>query len=166
MTARKGRSTSSTANQYKSKFEMRVAAELEELLGDINYEPDRLNFIQPEKKRFYLPDFKLRENVYIETKGKWTSDDRAKHVWIKEQHPDVTIYLLFQNANVKLNKRSKTSYGDWATKNGLLWGDYRNGIPKEWLNASKQSIGAERGKRGNQRQPKQRGGTDGNGGGS
>ena len=140
---------------YKSKFEAKVADLLTELLGSVNYEPDRINFIQPEKKRFYLPDFKLRENVYIEAKGKWTSEDRAKHLWIKEQHPNITVYLLFQNAGVKLNKRSKTSYGDWADKNGFIWADWRSGIPKEWIeNASKQSNRTSRRSSRSKRKPK------------
>lgn len=139
---------------YKSKFEERVAAELESILGSVNYEPDKVHFIQPEKKRYYLPDFKLRDNTYIECKGKWTAEDRAKHVWIKEQHPELTIYILFQNANVKLNKRSKTSYGDWATKNGLLWADYRGGIPESWLYANQQSTRTSRRSSGNQRKSK------------
>jgi hypothetical protein len=129
--------------KYKSKLEESVAAALG---SKATYEPDRLYFIQPEKKRFYLPDFKIGDKVYIEAKGKWDASDRAKHVWIKEQHPDVTIYLLFQNSSVKLNKRSKTTYGDWATKNGLKWADYRQGIPPEWLlpYESKETTGKSR----------------------
>ena len=116
--------------QYKSKLEERVAEEL----GDLaTYEPDRVYFIQPEKKRFYLPDFKIADKVYIETKGRFTSHDRMKHVWIKEQHPEITIYILFQNSSIRLSKTSKTTYGEWATKNGIPWGDFRKGIPKEWI---------------------------------
>jgi predicted nuclease of restriction endonuclease-like RecB superfamily len=128
---------------FKSKFEQTVATELQELLGNIDYEPDKIHFVQPAKKRFYLPDFKLRKDTYIECKGKWTADDRAKHVWIREQHPEITVYMLFQNANVRLTKRSKTTYGDWATKNNMVWADYRQGIPKEWYE-SKSSSGTRR----------------------
>ncbi len=117
--------------KYKSKLELSVA---EELGTKAEYEPDKIKFVQPAKNRFYVPDFKIGKDTYIETKGKWTSDDRMKHVWLQEQHPEITIYILFQNSSVKLNKRSKTTYGDWATKNNLKWADYRYGIPKEWLN--------------------------------
>lgn len=115
---------------FKSKFEAIVYSQLGE---GVTYETDRIAFIQPAKKRFYKPDFKLAEKVYLETKGKWDSADRQKHVWLKEQHPDINIYLLFQNANQKLSKKSTTTYGDWATKNGLLWANHKEGIPEEWL---------------------------------
>jgi hypothetical protein len=122
---------------YKSKFEATVST----MLPVVNYEPDKIKFTQPEKQRVYIPDFKLDNDVYLECKGRWTYEDRAKHLWLKEQHPEITIYILFQNSSVKLNKKSKTSYGDWATKNGLQWADFRNGIPTDWLTTheSKQS---------------------------
>lgn len=130
-------------NQYKSKFELTVAS----LLGDkVSYEPDSIRFIQPAKGRIYKPDFKLAENIYIETKGKWVAADRQKHLWVKEQHPEITIYILFQNSNQKLSKISKTTYGEWATKNGLQWSDFKWGIPKEWLeHASNSSNRVRRG---------------------
>ena len=116
--------------KYKSKFEEKIAG----ILGDlVTYEPDRINFLQPEKERYYLPDFKIADKVYIEAKGIWAFEDRQKHLWIKEQHPDIKIFFLFQNSNIKITKKSKTTYGDWATKNGFTWADYREGIPKEWL---------------------------------
>jgi len=80
----------------------------------------------------YNPDFKLRENVYFETKGFWRASDRAKHLHIKKQHPDVTVYLIFQNPDLKLNRASKTTYGEWATKHGIKWATLDT-IPEEWL---------------------------------
>ena len=52
---------------------------------------------------------------------------------IKEQYPDYTFYIFFQNARVKIRKGSKTSYGDWATKAGFEWSDLRDGLPEKWL---------------------------------
>lgn len=119
---------------YRSKFEKEVGL----FLGDnAIHEPERISFIQPPKQRYYLPDFKTKAGVYIETKGRWLSGDRTKHLWLQEQHPDKRIVLVFMNANVKLNKKSKTSYGDWATKNGLEWYDWKDGIPEELFNANK-----------------------------
>ncbi len=119
---------------YRSKFEESVGL----FLGDnAEHEPETIEYIQPSKKRRYLPDFKTIADVYIEAKGKWTADDRQKHVLLKQQHPDKRIVLVFMNANVKLSKRSKTTYGDWATKNGIEWYDWKSGIPKELYIASK-----------------------------
>ena len=124
-------------NGYRSFFEKEVA----ELLGDtVEYEPDRIPFTQPAKKRTYCPDFKLREGVYIECKGLFTSEDRSKLIWFKEQHPEITVYLLFQNAKVKLRKGSTTTYGDWADKNGFEWHDFKDGtIPRGWYSDKQDS---------------------------
>lgn len=72
--------------------------------------------------------------MYIETKGKFTADDRKKLLAVKEQHPNVVIYLLFQRAYNKLSPKSKTTYADWSEKNGFAWADYNeHGVPEEWL---------------------------------
>lgn len=124
-------------DNYKSKLEIQVA----EYLGDqAIYEPEYLSFTQPAKSRRYCPDFKTKANVYIECKGKWVAEDRIKHVWVKEQHPDKRIVFLFQNPDVKINKRSKTTYGDWATANGIEWYDWRKReLPKELIVESKEA---------------------------
>lgn len=146
---------------YRSKFEQTVG----EFLGELaEHEPERIYFMQPEKKRFYLPDFKLTNGIYLEAKGKFVSSDRTKHLWLKEQHPDKRIILVFQNANVKLNKKSKTSYGDWCTKNNIEWYNWKDGIPSEILkptenknnNANKLHSGNTRGSSGSKRKPKPR----------
>ncbi|MDE3023089.1 MAG: hypothetical protein KGI54_14785 [Pseudomonadota bacterium] len=112
----------------KSHLEDRVKA----LLPDyVQYEPDRLPYLV---EHTYKPDFKLRENVYIEAKGLFLPADRAKHLYIKEQHPDVTIYFLFQDSNKKLNRSSKTTYGMWAEKYGYEYSDIKAGIPEHWIN--------------------------------
>jgi hypothetical protein len=114
---------------YKSKFENKIG----DLLGEYaEYEPEKLYFVQPEQQRYYLPDFKTKTGIYIECKGKWVAEDRKKHVWLRQQYPDKRIILVFQNSNVKINKRSKTTYGDWATKNNMEWLDFsKHGIPEE-----------------------------------
>ena len=117
---------------YKSKFEIEVA----NILGDkAVYEPDKLKFIQPPKNRNYCPDFKLLSNgIYIEAKGKFAYEDMDKMLWVKEQHPDKQFYLLFMNARNKIRKGSQTTYGDWATKHGFIWADWKSqGVPDEWL---------------------------------
>lgn len=115
---------------YRSKFEQTVG----EFLGtNAEHEPERINFIQPSKQRFYVPDFKTSGGVYIECKGKWDASDRIKHVWLREQHPDKRIAIVFQNSKVRLSKRSNTTYGEWATKNNIEWYDWKDGIPRELL---------------------------------
>ena len=119
--------------KFKSKFEELVA---EELGDNAVYEPDKLKFVQPAKNRNYIPDFKiLSSGIYIESKGKFTYEDMDNMLWVKEQHPDKQIYILFMNAKNKVRKGSKVTYGDWATKHGFIWADWRTDrIPKDWLN--------------------------------
>lgn len=115
---------------YRSKFEQTIG----EFLGDLaEHEPERIYFTQPSKQRFYVPDFKTKGGAYIECKGKWDASDRIKHVWLREQHPDKRIAIIFQNSKVRLSKRSKTTYGEWATKNNIEWYDWKDGIPAEIL---------------------------------
>lgn len=135
---RSGRSYDRTKGDYKSKLEERVAKRLEEDLGFVSYEPDSFEFVQPAIRRRYTPDFKLRNKVYIEAKGRLTNDDRKKLLWFKEQHPEVTIYLLFGAANNYLYRGSSTTYAQWAEKNGFEWADFnKHGIPKWWIKSEK-----------------------------
>lgn len=115
---------------FKSKFEQQVR---EALPNSVEYEPEALPFVQPAVKRKYIPDWKVRDGVFIETKGKLTAEDRKKMIWVKEQYPTYTFYMLFMNASNKIRKGSPTTYGDWASKSGFEWADFRDGIPKKWL---------------------------------
>jgi len=113
---------------YRSKFEETVGT----FLGNkAIHEPEKLYFIEPSKKRFYVPDFKTKAGTYIETKGRWVASDRFKHLLIREQYPNIRFIIIFQNSNIKISKRSKTSYGEWATKHNLEWYDWNNKIPQE-----------------------------------
>lgn len=97
------------------------------------YEPDRLVYIKKPSK--YIPDFKISKSVYIEAKGILTTADRTKLLLVQEQHPQVTICLLFGNASNKLNRKSSTTYAEWATKHGFPWMDMKDPILREWLKA-------------------------------
>lgn len=84
------------------------------------YEPYKIPFIQPELKRNYLPDFYIPEyDIYIEAKGRLTSDDRKKHILLKDQHPDKVILMVFGQADNKIDKRSSTTYAQWCKKNNI-----------------------------------------------
>jgi Phage endonuclease I len=86
---------------------------------DIGYEVDKIKYVIPASTHSYTPDFTVTKNVYIETKGLWVSADRKKAVLIKEQHPDVKILYVFLR-NQRITKNSKTTYLEWAEKNGLM----------------------------------------------
>ena len=54
-------------------------------------------------------------------------------LWVKEQHPEVTIRFIFGNGNNKLTKRSKTTYLDWARQHGFEAIDVSDPIPPSWF---------------------------------
>lgn len=116
---------------YKSSLESKVSLILPK---PIQYETEKLGYIV---EHWYTPDFKINENTYIEVKGYFTASDRKKHLYIKEQHPDVTIYFLFGKSQNKLNKKSNTTYADWCNKYGFEYSDLDKGIPKKWFNKNK-----------------------------
>ena len=82
--------------------------------------------------RKYTPDFRLPNGIIVETKGRFISDDRKKHLLVQQQHPDLDIRFVFSNSKAKLNKGAKSTYADWCIKHGFLYADKT--IPEEWLN--------------------------------
>ena len=105
--------------EYKSGLEARFQKESKELGFDLPYESKKIKYIIPEKQHSYTPDFEVTSNVFIETKGLWTSQERKKACLIKAQHPHITIlYVLYRDQ--RLSKKSSTTYISWAQKQGLL----------------------------------------------
>lgn len=122
------------AKKFKSKFEGEFWKHRPKRQGlTVEYEPDTIEYIIKSK---YTPDWIVRLKsgrvFYIETKGKLKYEDRRKLLAIKNQHPNIDLRILFQKASNKLRKGSKTTYGEWAEKNGFLWSEGFS-IPKEWL---------------------------------
>lgn len=122
---------------YRSGFEKDVAEQLTQEGIDFVYEDKTwcIQYVQPEKQRKYTPDFPIvlpsGKVMYIETKGRFVTADRQKHLWIKDQMPQLDIRFVFYNPNAKLYKGSKTTYADWCEKNGFKWAPKR--LPEEWL---------------------------------
>ena len=118
---------------FRSKLEVVVNEQLIKSGISFAYEGElnTIKYIIPATRHRYLGDFLLENGIMIEAKGLFTSQDRKKHLYIKEQHPQLDIRFLFMNANNRLSKSSKTSYWMWAEKNGFKWCD--KVIPDEWL---------------------------------
>jgi hypothetical protein len=120
---------------YRSKFEKTISDSLISEDISFTYEEDKIEYIKPKTTHIYTPDFtiikKNGEPMFIEVKGLFDADDRKKHLYIKQQHPDLDIRFIFQNSNNKITKKSKTSYSDWAIKNRFLWSN--KCIPVSWL---------------------------------
>lgn len=131
MSLRKARIVAKKAG-YRSKFEHTIAQWFKEHKIDHEYEPCRLKYIVPESTHTYTPDWKVGM-IFFESKGKLTAADRKKILHVLSSNPTIDIRIIFQNSDVKIRKGSPTSYGEWATRSGIKWCDWRKGIPKEWL---------------------------------
>lgn len=116
---------------YRSGLESAVAAALTLAGITFEFETVKVPFEQPAKSRKYTPDFILPNGIIVETKGMFTAEDRQKHLWVKDQHPELDIRFVFSNANGKLRKGSPTSYSNWADSHGFKWA--HKSVPKEWL---------------------------------
>jgi hypothetical protein len=108
-----------------------VAQQIASLGLPVLFETEVIKFDQPVKHRSYHPDFKLPNGILIETKGRLTTADRQKHLWIKAQLPHLDLRFVFSNPNSKIAKGSKTSYSDWCNSNGFKFS--RGSIPQDWF---------------------------------
>ena len=116
---------------FRSGLEDKFIQELEEYGLDPNYEAKKFEYIIPESKHNYTPDFPLSPHIVIETKGRWVVEDRQKMLLIKEQYPEIDFRIVFYNANQKIKKGSKTTYAMWCDKHGIKWANKT--IPSEWV---------------------------------
>lgn len=95
------------------------------------FETHRVPYTIPESTHRYTPDFVLPNGIVVESKGIFGPEDRAKHLLVKAQHPDLDIRFIFSRSSAKLYKGSKTTLAQWAAANGYLCAQGR--IPEAWL---------------------------------
>lgn len=121
---------------FRSGLEEQVAAQLHTAGLEVRYEhpEDRIQYIVPEKKCRYTPDFVLTKSngksLIIETKGRFLTADRQKHLLIKAQF-DHDIRFVFSNSKQKIGKGSKTTYAMWCDRYGFQYADKT--VPEAWL---------------------------------
>ena len=116
---------------YRSGLEIKVKDYLKDKKVKFKYEAIKIEW-EDLMYRTYTPDFVLQNGIIIEVKGRFTSDDRRKHVAVKKQHPNLDIRFVFENSRRKLSKGAKTTYATWCERNKFLYAD--RVIPEEWLN--------------------------------
>jgi hypothetical protein len=117
---------------YRSGLEEQIAQELKALGVSVEYEEHKLKYDKPAKTCTYTCDFVLPNGIFIETKGRFVTADRQKHLLIKQQYPDLDLRFVFSNANGRISKKSRTTYADWCDKNGFKYA-HRH-VPREWVN--------------------------------
>lgn len=114
---------------YRSGFERSIATNLKRRRVAFQYETVKLPYTL---EKVYTPDFILPNGVIVEAKGVLTPADRTKMRAVKAAHTDLDIRFLFMDADKKLSKKAKMTYGRWAEVNGFPWASGHS-IPKEWL---------------------------------
>ena len=121
---------------YKSGLEQTVAEQKKNAEYPLNYETETLNYIVPERKAKYTPDFVfVKKNgnfMFIETKGRWTSVDRLKMKHVLASNPGIDIRMVFQTPTQKISKGSPTTYETYANKLGIVHVAKKT-IPVEWM---------------------------------
>jgi|TARA_R100001244_G_scaffold15248_1_gene17020 hypothetical protein len=127
------------AEGYKSGFEKDIGDFLKSIKKKqkikFSYETMKIAYTIPRSLHTYTPDWIIvlpnKEILIIETKGRFVTKDRQKHLLIQEQFPDLDIRFIF-GRDQKINKNSKTLYSDWCKKNGFLYHIGKE-VPLVWL---------------------------------
>ena len=120
------------AEGYRSGLEEKVAAELKAAGVEAPYEAFKLKYLVPVKHATYTWDFTILHNgILVETKGRFVTADRKKHLLIQEQFPDLDIRFVFSNPRQKIGKKSETTYGMWCDRAGFIYAT--RSVPQAWL---------------------------------
>lgn len=112
---------------------------------DFEYETRRIYYTVPRRLASYTADFVLANGIIIETKGLFDAEDRAKHLLIKEQYPDLDVRFVFSRSattltkvfkivdGAKLRRENPSTYASWCQKHGFMFSDKTP--PLDWLTA-------------------------------
>jgi hypothetical protein len=120
--------------RFRSGLEARTAKALKASGVKFSYEKLKIPWSDTRPKT-YTPDFVLDNGIIVETKGRFISSDRMKHLMVKAQHPELDIRFVFTNPNAAISKGSKTTYAGWCQKYGFKYA--KETIPTEWIKEKK-----------------------------
>lgn len=128
---------------FRSGLEETIANSLKAQGVGFTFEEHKVKYEQPSKSRTYTPDFWLphkadlalpfgkQRGFFIETKGRWLTEDRQKHQHIRASNPSIDIRILFSNANTRISKQSATTYAAYCERNGWVYA--HRYVPLTWL---------------------------------
>ena len=116
---------------FRSGLEEKVSQELTRKGIPHTFEERVIHYLKPAKKAKYTPDFELPNGIIVETKGRFLTVDRQKHLLVKQQYPELDIRFVFSNSRTRISKQSKTTYADWCEKHGFTYADVT--IPDSWI---------------------------------
>jgi hypothetical protein len=116
---------------YRSGLEEKIGAQIKEAGHEVRFETFKVPYIMPASSHNYTPDFVLDNGIVIEGKGIFDASDRAKHLLLRAQYPELDIRFVFTRSKAPINPGSKTTMAMWCTKHGILFSDKL--IPPSWL---------------------------------
>lgn len=120
------------ANGFRSGLEKRIADDLETKGISFDYEKLKITYSIPERVATYTPDFVILGNgIIVEGKGIFDTEDRKKHLLVKQQHPHLDIRFVFSRSAAPIYKGSPTTHGAWATHHGFQFAEKL--IPEAWM---------------------------------
>ena len=124
-----------TTSNYRSGLEEQIVQQLKRLKISFGYESEKIPYIRPEKLHKYTPDFILHKKVgtamYIESKGRFLTADKQKHILLRKQYPELDLRFVFSNSKTRISKKSRTTYAMWCQKHGFKYAD--RFIPENWI---------------------------------
>ena len=124
-----------SAHRFRSGLERQVSRQLELSGVPYDYEEHVIRFTKPSRDARYTPDFIMKtasgKELIIETKGRFVTEDRQKHLLIRNQFPERDIRFVFSNSATRISKTSKTTYAAWCEAHDFKYADKL--IPKAWL---------------------------------
>ena len=94
--------------RFRSKSEKKANDFLKDKKVSFKFEPYYVKYMWIENKK-YLPDFVLDNGIILEVKGRFTLDDRKKHLFLRESNPDLDVRFVFDNPNTRLYKGAKST---------------------------------------------------------
>ena len=121
--------------KFRSGFEKSIALALTEAGVEFEFETVNIAYVL---SHIYIPDFILPNGILVECKGFLRSDDRRKHLAIKDQYPDLDIRFVFMSPNGVVGGAKKLTCAKWADKHGFLWA--KRWIPKDWMRENSKDI--------------------------
>lgn len=107
----------------KNKFEDKIFKQLKRAKISFKYESEKIAYILA---RHYIPDFIIDTplgKIYIETKGYFRPEDKAKLRAVKKLNPQIDLRIVFyalKEQNIK-----------WCNRHGFKYAIEK--IPREWL---------------------------------
>jgi hypothetical protein len=121
---------------FRSGLEERIASSLKAQGVAFTFEELTVEYLRPARKAKYTPDFVLLANgIIVETKGRFVTADRQKHLQVKASHPGLDIRFVFSNSRSRISKKSTTTYADWCKKYGFQYAD--KDVPVTWIGEPK-----------------------------